>query len=148
VSPPYLLKALDDPDFKWGLVEERPETTMHSVPGVGHMPPLTKVPFANGITRDFNPTDLVLIGPVTARRGGDKQEIREVAVGNEWDWDWLHDQADGRDRDVFVRGKWQVEVFYEDDTAYEALHKGPRPTMPFTGPAAKTAALNWLRASP
>lgn len=143
---PCLLKALDDPDTKWDLVEEKPQTTMATAPGTGHLPPITTVRFANGTTRHFNPSDQVLVGPVTNRRGGDKQEIREVAVGHDWEWDWLHDEGD--DRDVFNRGDWRVEVFYEENNAaYEALRIHPiTVTMPFTGTGAKVAALNWLKA--
>lgn len=148
-NPPYLMKALEDDDSQWNLVEENPRTTLQlsrADEGAGFMPETTTFKFADGKTRWFGPNDPILIGPVTERRGGERQHIREVAVSHGWDWDWLHD--DGEDKDVFTRTEWRVEVNYEGDDAGEALrfHRGEQKTFPFTGRGAKSAAINWLEA--
>jgi hypothetical protein len=146
--PPYLLKALDDDDSEWNLVEQSPQTTLMPRPDrTGFLPETTTFKFADGKTRWFHPNDPVLVGtPVTHRLGGDRQQIRELAVAHGWEWDWLHDE--GEDRDVFTRAEWRVEVVYEENnTAYEALRLHPtRKTTPFTGQGAKPAAISWLEA--
>jgi hypothetical protein len=141
VAPPYLLKALDDDDSEWNLVEKSPRTTMMPTPDrTGFMPQTTTVDFADGKTRFFDPNEYVLIGPVTERLGGDRQHISEVADGHGWE------RSAGEDKDVFSRGEYGVEVYYEGETAVEALrfYQGKQKPFPFTGAAAKSAAINWL----
>lgn len=144
-APPYLLKALDDDDSEWNLVDKRPQTTlMPRGDGEGFMPETTTVHFADGKTRFFDPKEYVLVGPVTERLGGDRQHIREVADGHGWNgWDGPPDT----EKDVFVRGDAAVEVHYEGDTAYFArrLQQGTEQGLPASGEgAAKSAAINWL----
>lgn len=143
-APPYLLKALDDDDSDWNLVEINPRTTLMPSPDrTGFMPETTTVHFSDGKIRFFDPKDPVLVGDVTERLGGDRQHLREVADGHGWNgWDGPLD----KDIDVFVRGDVTVRVHYEGDSAVEALrfHGGKQKTFPFTFPGAKSAALNWL----
>jgi hypothetical protein len=142
---PYLLKGLDDDDSDWNLVETKPIGTL--TPNLGaagsHLEVVT-VTFDDGSVRWFEPHEPVLIGPVTNRIGGDRQQIREVADGHGWD-SQLNEH-----RDVFTRNLFTVEVSYEGDTADTALHFRERrqiTAFPFTGPGAKSAAINWLTAA-
>ncbi len=140
-SPPYLLKGLEDDDSEWNLVEKDPRTTlMPRGDGTGLMPETTTVHFSDGKTRFFEPNEYVLTGPVTERLGGDRQHISEVADGHGWD------RSADEDKDVFSRGEYGVEVHYEGDAAVIALHfhQGKQMAFPFTGAAAKSAAINWL----
>jgi hypothetical protein len=82
---PHLLKGLDDDDSDWNLVETKPIGTL--TPNLGaagsHLEVVT-VTFDDGSVRWFEPHEPVLIGPVTNRIGGDRQQIREVADGHGW----------------------------------------------------------------
>ncbi|OMC14956.1 hypothetical protein [Mycobacterium sp. SP-6446] len=146
--PPYLLKALDEPDTEWRLVAERPLTTMMPNPDkTGFLPQSTVFKIEDGTVKYFSPHDEVLIASVTARKGGDRQQIREMATGHGWHWEWLHEA--GEDRDEFVRGDWTVEVIFYDqeDSPYEAKRTHPtHQTMPVTGQVT-TTVLSWLAAA-
>jgi hypothetical protein len=139
VPTPYLLKGLNDPDSEWNLVEERFYGRL--VPGI---PEDVTVTFADGTKRRFHPNDHVLIGPVTNRIGSDRQEIREMA--DLYGWERTSDDS----KDLFARGLFSVEVYYEGDTAELARHirVGEQVAPDFTGPGAKVAALGWLKPPP
>jgi hypothetical protein len=146
VPPPYILKALNDDDSEWNLVEQRPRTTLTQAgSGQGFLPETTTVVFEDGKKRWFDPNDPVLVADVTARLGGDKQHIREVGDGNGWDL------TEEENKDVFTRGGVaRVVVYYEGDEAIEArrFEGGKQKTFPFTGKGAKTAAISWLKHNP
>jgi hypothetical protein len=140
---PYLLKGLEDDDSAWNLVESRPVVTLTpAAPGrdAGFLPEGATVTFADTSVRWFESNEWVLIGSVTNRLGGDRQELREVAEAR--GFDWLPDDA----KDTFQHGCFSVEVHYEDDTATHArrLRAGEQIGFPFAGASARTAAVNWL----
>lgn len=145
---PYLLKAVDEPDTEWRLVAEKSQTTMMPNPDkTGFLPQNTVFKIEDGTTRYFSPDDQVLIASVTARKGGDRQQIREMAAGHGWRWEWFHEA--GEDRDEFVRADWTVDVIFYDreDTPYEAKRTHPTQiTMPVTGQVT-TTVLSWLAAA-
>jgi hypothetical protein len=132
---PYLVKGLDDDDSAWNLVEARPICRL-----VPPLPQEVTVIFTDGAVRVFEPQDQVLVGPVTNRVGGDRQEIREVADGHGWD------RPPNDTKDLFTRGMFQVEVFYVGDAADTARHIRGGQQLPYTatGRGAKTTAISWL----
>jgi hypothetical protein len=136
---PYLLKGADDDDSSWNLVEQVPIASF--VPG---LPEGVTVKFADGDVRLFEPNDQVLVGDVTNRLGGDRQEIREVAEANEWQR--VDDPS--RHRDVFSRGMFKVEVHYEDDTALWAdRFRGTTQIAGVPSGSGKVAAIEWMKSA-
>lgn len=74
---PYLVKALDDDDSAWNLVNERPICRLGSAPDrKGFLPQEVAVTFVDGSVRMFEPRDPILIGTVTSRLGGDSRDPR------------------------------------------------------------------------
>jgi hypothetical protein len=141
--PPYLLKGLEDDDSAWNLVENRPVVALTPArPGKneGFLPEGATVIFADTSVRWFESNEWVLTGPVTRRLGGDRQELREVAEAREFEW------SPGDERETYHRGSFSVEVDYEGDTAIFARRRqaGAEIGMPFSGPGARVAALDWL----
>lgn len=141
---PYLLKGIDDDDLAWNLVREAPIGRLMPNPEKdGFLPEEVTVNFDDGSVRLFESNDQVLVGPVTNRIGGDRQEIREVADAHGWQ------RPPDDNKDLFTRGLFSVEVYYEADTADTArrLRAGKQITLAFTGPSAKVAALDWLKST-
>lgn len=144
--PPYVLKGVDEPDSEWNLVERQPIATLVPSPGgSGFLPQTVTVTYADTSVRVFESDhDQVLVAPVTRRRGGTRQHVREVADAR--GFQVLPDGA----KDLYHLGWYDVVVHYDGDEATMATRSqvGQQLGMTIPGAAAKSAALSWLTTPP